>query len=304
MRVRVLGSAAGGGFPQWNCGCANCQAARKGDARLRARTQDSIAVSADGEHWFLGNASPDIRAQLGSFPPLWPRTRRDTPIAGIVLTSGDIDHVLGLFVLRESQPLVVYATEAVWSALRERNALMRTLARFPEQLTWRRLELSREQPLRDPTGCETGLSLIARPAPGKLPPHLAGVAEPSAEDNVALWLRDLRTGGTLAYAPGFASGDALAPALAEAQCVLCDGTFYDSDELVAPDLLGKRAEELAHQPISGPGGSLAALAGLRGRRIYTHINNTNPILRQDSEARRAVTAAGWEVADDGLELEL
>src|SRR5262249_46645071 len=153
------------------------------------------------------------------------------------------------------QPLTVYATESVWRGLQERNTLMRTLARFPGQLTWRRLELGRAQPLIGRDGRDTGLSLLARAAPGKLPPHLAGVAQPSPEDNVAVWLRDQRTGGVLAYAPGLGQVDELAPALAEADCVLCDGTFYANDELCAPDLLGKSAQELAHQPIAGPGGT-------------------------------------------------
>jgi len=185
MRVRVLGAAAGGGFPQWNCGCPNCDAVRKGDPRVRARTQDSVALSSDGDAWHVVNASPDIHRQIAENPPLQPRSARHSPIASILLTNGDLDHVLGLFSLRESWPLVLYATDAVRAGLEERNAIFRTLRRFPTQVTWRRLELGRAVPLPG----DGALTVEARPAKGKLPVHLEGITTPSPEDNVGLWVR-------------------------------------------------------------------------------------------------------------------
>jgi pyrroloquinoline quinone biosynthesis protein B len=295
MRVRVLGSAAGGGFPQWNCACGNCALVRAGDARVRARTQDSIAFSADGLAWNLVNVSPDIRAQIEAFPGLHPRASRHTPIRSILLTNGDLDHVLGLFSLRESTPLEVWATDAVRAGLEERNALMRTLHRFPEQLTWKRLELGRAVPLGD------GTTVEARPVAGKAPVHLMGLAPGSAEDNVALWIRH---GGELAvYAAACASLEGMSAAFDDASLLLFDGTFWSSDELVAAGLSRARAEDMAHLPIGGENGSMARLGSSRARRkIYTHVNNSNPILVEGSPEHAAMLAAGWEIAFDGMEI--
>ena len=307
MRVRVLGSAAGGGFPQWNCGCANCAAARRGDARLRPRTQESIAVSADGDAWFLLNCSPEVRAQIESSSELWPRAPRHSPIAGIILTNGDLDHCLGLLSLRESHPLVVYATDAVRDGFTEDNVLYRTLARFPGQVTWRRLQLDREQTLGQDG---SGLHITAVAAPGKRPLHLEATRAASVEDNVGLVIRDERTGGRLAYFSGVAGPSpeierAAIDAGGGAGALFFDGTFWSSDELIAAGLGTRRAEEMAHWPIGGPEGSLSFLARSRAaRRILIHINNTNPILREDGPERRAVAAAGVEVAEDGQELTL
>jgi pyrroloquinoline quinone biosynthesis protein B len=306
MRAVVLGAAAGGGFPQWNCGCPNCEGVRRGDAGLTARTQDSVAVAADGSgDWTLLNASPDILRQIEATRALQPRARRDSPIRGIVLTNGDLDHTLGLFSLRESWPLVLYATDAVREGLEGRNAIFRTLRRTPMQVTWRRLELGRPVPLVDASGAPNGLTVEARPLPGKPPVHLVGVAPPSPEDNVGLWIRDEARGTRLVYATAVARVDALAASLDGADAVLLDGTFWSSDELIALGLSKARAEDMAHAPIGGPEGTLAALAAVRARRrIYTHINNSNPILREGSPERRAVLDAGWEIAHDGLELPL
>ncbi len=301
MRIRVLGSAAGGGFPQWNCGCPNCAAVRAGDPRLRARTQDSLAFSADGEAWHLVNASPDILRQIAESPPLHPRDARHTPIASIVLTNGDLDHVLGLFSLRESMPLVVHATRAVRAGLEERNAIFRTLKRFPTQVTWRELELDRAMPLDD----AGRLTVLARAQPGKLPVHLEGIARASPEDNVAVWVTDTRTGRRAAYLGATSSVDGVAALLAGVDCAFFDGTFWSSDELLKLGLSRARAEDMAHLPIGGEGGSLARLAGLAvTRRIYTHINNSNPILVEGSPEANAVLAAGWEIATDGMEITL
>ena len=306
MQIRVLGSAAGGGFPQWNCGCANCSGVRAGTVHARPRTQESIALSADGTRWFLINASPEIRAQIESFPPLWPRAKRHSPVSGIVLTNGDLDHCLGLLSLRESHPITVYATGAVRSGFAEGNTVVRTLQRFPEQVRWRDLTLGREIPLVDPDdGAETGLFMTALAIPGKLPLHLERLRAPSAEDNVGLRIRDARSGGTLAYLPAVAGASrAVADALEAADCVFFDGTFWSSDELIAAGLGTRRAEDMAHWPVGGDSGSLSLLAKLAGRRILIHVNNTNPLLREDGPERAAASAAGVEVAHDGLELEL
>jgi len=306
VQLRVLGSAAGGGFPQWNCGCENCSGLRAGTLRARARTQESIALSADGERWFLINASPEIRAQIESFPPLWPRARRHSPVSGIVLTNGDLDHCLGLLSLRESHPICVYATDAVRSGFAEGNTVYRTLERFPDQVRWRGLPLAREVALVDPDdGSDTGLFATALPIPGKLPLHLERLRAPSAEDNVGLRIRDRRSGGTLAYLPAVAgASDAVERAVDGADCVFFDGTFWSSDELIAAGLGTRSAEAMAHWPVGGSNGSLPWLAKLAGRRILIHVNNTNPLLREDGPERGAASAAGVEVAHDGLEIRL
>jgi pyrroloquinoline quinone biosynthesis protein B len=301
MRLRILGSGAGGGLPQWNCGCDNCVATRAG--AMPARTQDSIALSATPGCWVVCNASPDIRQQIEAFPALHPRASRHSPIAAIVLTNGDLDHVLGLFSLRESYPLVVYATEAVRAGLVDHNVLLRTLERFEGHVSWRRLTLNVEQPVLDVNGEPTGVWVTPRPIKGKVPVHLEGIAISSDEQNIGLWLRDA-AGGTVAYVSAAAELDDVAPHLGPEQTLLLDGTFWSSDELSAPGLSQSRAEDMAHLPIAGPQGSLLATARLPARaRIFTHINNTNPILRKGSSERRAVEAQGWQIAWDGMELD-
>ena len=306
MRLRVLGSAAGGGFPQWNCGCPNCRGVREGTIAATARTQESVAVSADGKTWFLLNASPEIRAQIESFPSLHPRGPRDSPIAGLLLTNGDLDHCLGLLSLRESHPLTVYATDRVRRGFTEGNVLYRTLERFPGQVTWRALRLGEEEPLAGPACEPSGLTVEAVALPGKPPVHLMGRFPPDREDNVGFRIREVSTGRLLAYFPGVAAvTPPVAGALEGAACVFFDGTFWSDDELVALGLGSARARDMAHLPVGGAGGSLAALADVRvARRVYIHVNNTNPILREDSPERTQVEARGWTVAHDGLEIEL
>jgi pyrroloquinoline quinone biosynthesis protein B len=306
MRLHVLGSAAGGGFPQWNCGCPNCRGARSGSIRAKPRTQECVALSADGDSWFLLNASPEVRAQIERYPPLHPRARRHTPICGIVLTNGDLDHCLGLFSLRESQPLVIYATDAVRRGLTDRNILYRTLERFDGQVAWRSLEPGRETDLTSSEGRPSGLSLVAVPVPGKQPIHLEGIAVPGPEANIGLRIRDRTRSSLLAYVSSTGSVDAAVLAMLEdADCVFFDGTFWSETELVDLDLGSKRARDMAHLPIGGEDGSLARLAYLRApRRLFIHVNNTNPILREDSPQAAAVAAAGWQVAEDGMEFEL
>ena len=306
MRVRVLGSAAGGGFPQWNCGCPNCRGVRESTIRARPRTQESVAVSADGESWYLLNASPEIRAQIESFTPLHPRGPRHSPVAGVVLTNGDLDHCLGLFSLRESQPLVVYATESVRRGLTEHNMFYRTLERFEGQVRWRRLECGAEIDLSLDGGHPSGLSLLAVAVPGKQPIHLETLQPATPEANVGLRIRERSTGRTMAYVPGTGSIDeAVHSLIADADCVFFDGTFWSETELIELGLGSKRARDMAHLPIGGPNGSLAQLASVRARhRFFIHVNNTNPILREDSEAAQAVRDAAWVVAEDGMEVEL
>jgi pyrroloquinoline quinone biosynthesis protein B len=303
VRVRVLGSAAGGGFPQWNCGCDNCREVRAGAPGLRSRSQESIAVSGDGESWFLINASPEIRAQVEAFPGLWPRQKRHSPIAGILFTNGDLDHCLGLLSLRESHPLVAYATASMRDGFRQGNVLYRTLERFEGQVDWRALPLGEEQTLGD---AGTKLRVTAVPLVGNLPLHLKGLRAPSREDNVGYVIRDERTGRRLAYLSGVAGpSPELERICAEADVIFFDGTFWTSDELIAAGLGTRRAEDMSHWPISGRGGSLEFLGRLAARRrILIHINNTNPILRDDSEERAALAECGIEVAFDGLEVAL
>lgn len=308
MRAIVLGSAAGGGFPQWNCACANCRAVRAGSLRTTPRTQDSIAVAARGaphqrERFVLLNASPDVATQIERTPPLQPRRGRETPIAAIVLTNGDLDHALGLFSLREGEPLRVYATASVRAGL-EANAMLATLRRRPQQLQLRDLPLDEEIELRGVDDAPTGLRLRAFAVAGKSPLHLAGRA--SRDDNVGLSIRDPRTRGTILYVPSAAALDVVARETRPLQpddVLFFDGTFWSSEELLAQGLAERRAEDMAHLPISGDHGSLAGLSrATRARRIYTHVNNTNPILLEDTPERYAVEAAGWEVASDGMEV--
>jgi pyrroloquinoline quinone biosynthesis protein B len=264
-----------------------------------------VAVSADGAGFFLLNASPEIRQQIEGFPLLHPRAPRHSPIQGIVLTNGDLDHCLGLLSLRESHPITIYATDGVRRGFTERNVLYRTLERFPGHVTWRTLTLGREEELTSDGG-PSGLSVVATAVPGKPPVHLEGLQPPEPEDNIALRVREGATGRVLAYASAVGQiTPAVREALDAAACVFFDGTFWSSDELIAGGLGTKRAFEMAHVPIGGADGSLAGLAGLRAaRKVYIHINNTNPLLREDAPERARAHAAGWEVAWDGMELEL
>jgi pyrroloquinoline quinone biosynthesis protein B len=306
MLIRVLGSAAGGGFPQWNCGCPNCRGVRAGDPRVTARTQECVAVSTDSTQWFLLNCSPEIRQQIESFPPLHPRGPRHSPIAAILLTNADLDHCLGLLSLRESHPLVIYATERLRRGFTEGNVLYRTLDRFPGQVTWRTLKLGREEELADVEGRPSGLLVEAVAMVGKLPIHLEADGTSDPEDSVGFRIRERATGRILAYLSGAgAVTDAVRRAVEDADCVFFDGTFWSSDELPGLGLGTKRAEQMAHLPVGGPDGSLARLHGLAApRRIFIHVNNTNPLLRDDSLERATVEAAGWEVARDGMEVRI
>jgi len=292
MQVRVLGAAAGGGFPQWNCRCPNCRKARSGSRDVVPRTQECVAVSVDDERWALLNASPEIRSQIESFPGLHPREPRHSPIAGIILTNGDLDHCLGLLSLRESHPLTVYATSAVQRGFMAGNVLYGTLERFPGQVTWRPVEGEL---------C-AGLSAKAIPTPGKPPIHLERCAAFDLEENIGVVLHDQRFGKRLAY---FSAAAAITPAMRDAMnwadCVFFDGTFWSNDELITLGVGTKRADGMAHVPVAE---TLAALNGLRARKIFIHINNTNPMLDHASAERKLAENAGWEIAYDGMEFSL
>ena len=302
LRVLVLGSAAGGGFPQWNCGCRNCSSVRQRRPGWRARTQDSLAVSADGERWWLLNASPDVLLQIQATPELWPRELRHSPIAGVVLTNGDLDHVLGLLLLRESQRLSVYATPRVLEGLRQ-NVALGTLERFPEQVSWRALQPSQTLELLEADAKPSDIVLSPFALPGKPPLHLMQAFAPSAEDNLGLRLQT-RGSSALVYASAVASLADVTP-FEQAGALFVDGTFWSEDELPALGVSTGPARSMAHLPMSGEDGSLRRLAGLQAQhRFYTHINNTNPVLDEASPEHAALRRAGWQVAHDGLRLTL
>jgi len=270
---------------------------RSGNPRVKARTQECLAVSADGERWILLNASPEVRAQIEAFSPLVARTGRSSPIVAVALTNADLDHCLGVLSLREETPLRVLATGAVQGALRDGNSFFGALEHFE----WQTLDAT-----RGTTVLVAGLELLAVPVPGKPPRYLERSAVSKDEDNVALRVRDRATGACLVYAPsvGWVT-PALRTLLDSAQCVFFDGTFWSSDELVARGISARRAEDMAHLPIGGPEGSLRELARLAAeRRIYIHVNNTNPVLLEDSPPHTEVLAAGCEIACDGLEVRL
>jgi pyrroloquinoline quinone biosynthesis protein B len=298
----VLGAAAGGGFPQWNCRCAVCRLAWAGDKRVKPRTQASLAVSADGEHWILLNASPDLRAQIQANQNLHPRgqahdTVRGSPIAAVVLTGAEIDQTAGLFSLRECSPFALYATAATLAAIAD-NPMFAALA--PDMVARRAVVPGERFALG--YGLEAELFIV----PGKVPLYLEGDDPDTASESAANVGVEISSGASrLAFVPGAA---AITPAvmqrLARADAIFFDGTLFRDDEMIATGTGTKTGRRMGHMPLDGPDGSLAALAGLRARRIFVHINNTNPILIDGSPERARVEAAGWEVAEDGLEVAL
>ena len=298
MRVRVLGSAAGGGFPQWNCHCETCEAARAG-VRARPRTQSSLAIRGQDGPWFLVNASPDARQQLETLatPPV--DGVRAGPIAGVLLTDAEIDHTAGLLLLRESgTPVRVFGAAGVERALRRGYPVLEMLERYCGA-EWQTLEPGRATPLEG-----SSLAVEAFAVGGDAPRYLNG-------SNVDLEasgfvFRDRASGGVVTYVPGLARmDDEVLARLAASDLVLVDGTFWRDDELARLGISARSAREMGHVPLSGPGGTLEALAGLqRPRKALVHINNTNPILLEDSAEREAVLRAGVEVAYDGLEVQL
>lgn len=300
MEILILGAAAGGGFPQWNCNCRNCAGVRTGSVRALPRTQSSIAVSANGVDWVLFNASPDILTQIRANPALQPgRALRDSGIAGVVLMDAQIDHVTGLFMLREGpRALDVWCTEQVREDLTSGNPVFNVLGHFCG-VNWQPVIPGESFALpRVP-----GLRFTPVPLSSKAPPYSPHRDDPHPGDNLGVLIED-GAGHRVFYAPGFGAMEPhLLPYFERADCLLLDGTFWTDTEMIDLGISSKTARSIGHLPQSGPGGMIELLACWPGkRRVLIHINNTNPILDEDSPQRAALTRAGIEVAADGMRI--
>ncbi|MFD2640470.1 pyrroloquinoline quinone biosynthesis protein PqqB [Pseudomonas japonica] len=303
MYIQILGSAAGGGFPQWNCNCPNCKGFRDGSLRASARTQSSIALSDDGEHWILCNASPDIRAQLQGFAPMQPaRALRDSGIDAIILLDSQIDHTTGLLSLREGCPHEVWCTEMVHQDLTTGFPLFNMLEHWNGGLAWKRIELDGSFVIE---ACPN-LRFSPFPLRSAAPPYSPHRFDPHPGDNLGLMVEDLRTGGKLFYAPGLGKVDAsLLQRMHDADVLLVDGTLWDDDEMQRRGVGTRTGSEMGHLPQNGPGGMLEVLEDFpTQRKVLIHINNTNPILDEDSAERAELDRRGVEVAFDGMSIEL
>ncbi|HVC96786.1 MAG TPA: pyrroloquinoline quinone biosynthesis protein PqqB, partial [Pirellulales bacterium] len=329
MRVRILGSAAGGGLPQWNCRCANCAAVRAGVVHVRPRTQSSVALSADGQAWFLLNVSPDIRQQILAFSALGPAvgtaprgtTSRGTGITGCVLTDAELDHAAGLLFLREGGVGHIHCTATVrrwlnrWFPVEPILAsFSHPLASFPSTI-WRDLPIDAACDLCLPDGSPSGLRVhafeVARHVPRFVNDDQCSDERPEGKDTAAgsvvgLRILDAKTGGLFVYAPCVGSlDDPLKRVAREADCLLFDGTFWDDDEPIRCGIGSRTARAMGHLPVGGPEGSLSWLSGLSARhRVYVHINNTNPVLDERGPEHRLVTERGVRVGADGDSFEL
>lgn len=309
MFIKVLGSAAGGGFPQWNCNCRNCVSVRTGTPGFRARTQSSLAVSRDGVNWALLNASPDLRQQINDTPQLHANPRvghRHSPIKAAVLTNGDVDHIIGLINLREAQPFSIYASDRVLATIAS-NSVFQVLAAplVP------RIEIALDKPFNlEGGGTDLGLTVEAFAVPGKVALYLEDAASSNfgsqEGDTIGLKVTDPAAKKSFFYIPGCASVDeALAARLTGASVVFFDGTLFTDSEMIEQGLLNKTGARMGHISMSGDAGSIAAFSKLGvGRLIYVHINNSNPALDEHSPARKAIDGAGWEVGYDGMEVRL
>ncbi|SRR5260370_28359222 len=306
MHVRLLGTAAGGGFPQWNCNCTNCQGVRSGTLQARPRTQSCVAISADKIRWFLLNASPDIHRQIEAFSPLTPPadSPRGSGIAAILLTDADLDHSLGLFLLREGFQQTIYATATVRHALTEGLTLSPVLSHYCG-IEWREASLT-WTPLCYADRSPSGLLYTAFALPDKPPPYMRGHEIPSTGDRVGYCFTDGRTGRKLLFMPGVgALNKSIMTYLHACDALLLDGTFWHEDEMRV--MVGSKASaaSMGHLPVGGPNGSLQVITPLPiAHKIYAHINNTNPMLVEDSPEYALVKAAGVEIGWDGLELTL
>jgi pyrroloquinoline quinone biosynthesis protein B len=304
MIARILGSAAGGGFPQWNCNCGNCAAVRAGQPNVIARTQTSVAVSGDGASWVLLDATPDLRAQIAAAPALQPRRGfplRSSPIKAVAVTGFEIDQVGGLLNLREEQQFHLHATAFVHASLRA-NEIFGVLA--PPSVTRREMRLG--ETYAPYTGAS--IEITPHPVPGKVPLPHAGTsgATPRAGGTIGLVIRDTVTGTRLAYVPCCAAiTDAVLEAISGVDVLLFDGTLYTDSELIEQGLADKTGAMMGHVAMSGAEGAIARLRDVAiGRRVFLHLNNSNPVLREDSRELRTVVENGWEVGRDGLELTL
>jgi pyrroloquinoline quinone biosynthesis protein B len=310
MIIKVLGSAAGGGFPQWNCNGLQSAKVRAGAAGYKARLQSSLAVSQDGENWVLLNASPDIRQQINETPELQPAKagpKRNSPIKAVVVTNADVDHIIGLVGLREGQPFSINGSDLVLATL-SANSVFNVCN--PEIVPRIELPFERPIPLKG-AGVDIGLTVEAFPVPGKVALFLEkGSADGNYGsrdgDTIGLKVTDAKTGKAFFYVPGCAEIDPpLADRIRGSDLIFFDGTLFEDDEMIKQGLLNKTGKRMGHMSLAGPDGSIAAFSKLGvKRRIYVHINNSNPILNENSEARKVVDAAGWEVGFDGMEVRL
>lgn len=314
VKVKILGSAAGGGFPQWNCTCPNCRTLRAGTFQGKPRAQTQVAISGDSGSWFLLGASPDLRSQIEATPELCPREQRsvksprDSPIAGVVLLNADLDHVLGLLLLRELQPICIYATSSIRHILTEDNSMFAMLQRLAGQASWNDIMLDAPFSLRSASGEEAGLTCRAIPLGMHFPAYVSVDRRSqlhSQESSLGL-IVESRSGKRLAFLPAVPEIDKNVLNLLEsAEVILFDGTFWSPDELIRLQGSGQTSWDMGHVPVSSPAGSLTRLAGLKHpRKIYIHINNTNPMLDESGPEYRQVREAGVEVAEDGWEFEL
>lgn len=305
MQVRILGSAAGGGFPQWNCACFNCDGVRRGDLRAKPRLQTQVAVSGNGIHWFLLGASPDLRQQIESAPSLQPASgTRSSRIAGVVLASADLDHVLGLLLLRELQAFQVWSTDAVLHVLHDENSMFGMLNRVEHQVRWNSIRVGEDFRLQSVNNEDSGIFCRVIALSSRCPPY---VKRPTQSGDVVVGLV-LRTasGTTLGFFPQLPTLTAeLTSLFGSLDLLLLDGTFWSQDELIRLQGSGQSAGEMGHIPVGGEEGTLRRLSRLtRPRRMYIHINNTNPMLNEAGEEYRSVRQMGWELAEDGWQMNL
>lgn len=313
MRIKILGSAAGGGFPQWNCGCANCRGIRAGSLRGVARTQTQIAFSADPEAkvWFLVCASPDLRGQVLAAPELAPRPNSETnsPIAGVFLPSADVDSVMGLLHLREFQSFFVFAAAAVQRILKKENKIFGVLDRADPPVQWQVLSSKGRLGchLSESPGEAPAFVCVTMPLGGSYPDYVSEELQRTlSADEAAIGFVFEQKGKSLFLAPSLSGlNSEWTKAAASSDLVLIDGTFWSDDELIKTGRSKKTAREIGHLPLSGAGGLLEQFPkNAKGRKVLIHINNTNPILDEDSPEHRAVLDAGFEIAYDGMEFEL
>jgi pyrroloquinoline quinone biosynthesis protein B len=308
MLIKVLGSAAGGGLPQWNCNGRNSADVRKSAKGIAPRTQASVAVSADGRQWVLLNAAPDLRQQINDTPELHPRPEdgaRNSPIKAVVLTNGDVDAIGGLLCLREGQPMTIYGTGRVLDVLASNSVFDVLDADLVKRI---KMAYGRPFAVEGPQG-RLGITVEAFDVPGKIPLYLedarAGAGLGTQEgDTAGLKVTETATGKHFFYIPGCSKvDDALRAWLKDAPLLFFDGTLYTNDEMIVQGLVNKTGERIGHINMLGETGSIAQLAPLNiGRKIYIHINNSNPVLREDSSERAAVERAGWEVSFDGMDV--
>ena len=310
MIIKILGAAAGGGFPQWNCNGRNSASVRSGNLGFSPRTQSSIAVSSDGVRWVLFNASPDLRQQIADNKELWPAADgplRNSPIRAVVVTNADVDHIIGLINLREAQAFSIYGSSRVLATLK-----VNSVFNVCNEAIVPRHELPLEATTQiSGAGEDLGLTVEAFAVPGKVALYLedtkAGGNFGSREgDTIGLRVIETATGKSFFYIPGCAELDApLAARVKGASLIFFDGTLYTDDEMIRQGLMQKTGARMGHISISGPQGSIEAFKDLAiQRKVYVHINNSNPVLDDNSSERRAAQAAGWEIGFDGMEIRL